>query len=92
MSMRSAAQGVFKDNIEVLKRLNSVDYGKEGTGLIRDLVYNPGGVFLPGPQAELQEAYKEKLMVDDHCYCCTAGAAAAARATWTERRRLSSKI
>ena len=53
--------GVFKDNIEVLKRLNSVGYGKEGTGLILDLVYNPGGAFLPGPQAELQTAYKEEL-------------------------------
>ena len=54
--------GVFKDNINVLKRLNSVGYGKDGTGLILDLVYNPGGAFLPGPQAELQAAYKEELL------------------------------
>ena len=53
--------GVFKDNIEVLKQLNGVGYGKEGTGLALDLVYNPGGAFLPGPQAELQAAYKDEL-------------------------------
>ncbi|WP_371379988.1 arsenosugar biosynthesis radical SAM (seleno)protein ArsS [Sporomusa aerivorans] len=53
--------GVFNKNIEVLKLLNSIGYGKEKTGLILDLVYNPGGAFLPGPQAELQAAYKEQL-------------------------------
>jgi len=53
--------GVFNSNISVLKLLNSVGYGKEKTGLILDLVYNPGGAFLPGPQAVLQAAYKEQL-------------------------------
>ena len=55
-------EGVFDDNIATLKRLNGMGYGKEGTDLILDLVYNPGGAFLPGPQAELQAAYKEELM------------------------------
>ncbi len=54
-------EGVFGNNIRVLKLLNSIGYGKEGTGLCLDLVYNPGGAFLPGPQAELQAAYKEQL-------------------------------
>ncbi len=53
--------GVFTSNIRTLKLLNSVGYGKEKTGLILDLVYNPGGAFLPGPQAVLQAAYKEQL-------------------------------
>lgn len=53
--------GVFNNNISVLKLLNRIGYGKEKTGLILDLVYNPGGAFLPGPQAELQAAYKEQL-------------------------------
>jgi len=54
-------QGVFQNNIDVLKMLNRIGYGQEGTGLALDLVYNPGGAFLPGPQAELQAAYKEQL-------------------------------
>ncbi|MBP2649523.1 MAG: radical SAM/Cys-rich domain protein [Firmicutes bacterium] len=53
--------GVFKHNIEALKLLNCHGYGKAGTGLTLDLVYNPGGAFLPGPQAQLQAAYKEQL-------------------------------
>ncbi|CQR70852.1 molybdenum cofactor biosynthesis protein A [Sporomusa ovata DSM 2662] len=53
--------GVFNSNIGVLKLLNSIGYGKEKTELVLDLVYNPGGAFLPGPQAELQAAYKEQL-------------------------------
>lgn len=53
--------GIFEVNIQVLKTLNQLGYGKEYSGLHLDLVYNPGGAFLPGPQAELQAAYKEQL-------------------------------
>lgn len=53
--------GVFDDNIAVLKQLNAIGYGKAGSALVLDLVYNPGGAFLPGPQAELQAAYKDEL-------------------------------
>lgn len=54
-------EGVFADNIAVLKQLNLAGYGREGSGLVLDLVYNPGGAFLPGPQADLQAAYKNEL-------------------------------
>jgi len=54
--------GVFDKSISSLQKLNSVGYGIEGSGLNIHLVYNPGGPFLPGPQKELEAAYKVKLM------------------------------
>lgn len=53
--------GVFEDSIKSLQELNEVGYGKEGTGLILDLVYNPSGAFLPGDQMELQSEFKRQL-------------------------------
>lgn len=53
--------GVFEDSIEALRRLNAVGYGKEGTGLLLDLVYNPTGAFLPGDQAGLEREFKTQL-------------------------------
>ena len=41
--------------------LNEVGYGKEGTGLILNLVYNPAGAFLPPSQAALEKEYKKAL-------------------------------
>ncbi|GJP79247.1 hypothetical protein CLOP_g9501 [Closterium sp. NIES-67] len=57
--------GVFDLSIKALQRLNSLGYGKEGSGLVLDLVYNPVGPSLPPAQAKLQEAYKSELMA---CY------------------------
>ncbi len=53
--------GVFNDSIKALKRLNDVGYGKEGTGLVLDLVFNPSGAFLPGDQAALELEFKAQL-------------------------------
>ncbi len=53
--------GVFEDSIEALRRLNAVGYGKEGSGLVLDLVYNPTGAFLPGGQAGLEREFKSQL-------------------------------
>ena len=55
--------GVFEKSIEVLKMLNEVGYGRIDE-LQLDLVYNPGGPYLPGAQGELEAAYKEKLYRD----------------------------
>lgn len=41
--------------------LNAVGYGKEGSGLSLDLVYNPNGIFLAPPQSSLESAYKQEL-------------------------------
>jgi len=51
----------FDQSIRALQKLNACGYGKEGSGLQLDLVYNPGGAFLPPPQAALEKTYKENL-------------------------------
>ncbi|HEX2187943.1 MAG TPA: arsenosugar biosynthesis radical SAM (seleno)protein ArsS [Longimicrobiaceae bacterium] len=53
--------GVFEQSIEALRRLNAVGYGREGTGLVLDLVTNPVGTFLPGSQAALERDWREQL-------------------------------
>lgn len=50
--------GVFVKSISALRKLNAVGYG---TALPLNLVYNPLGAKLPGPQAELEADYKESL-------------------------------
>ncbi|MEX2380096.1 MAG: arsenosugar biosynthesis radical SAM (seleno)protein ArsS [Vicingaceae bacterium] len=57
-------EGVFDQSIRALKMLNEVGYGKAGSALQLDLVYNPVGAFLPGSQAELEAEYKRKLKAD----------------------------
>lgn len=60
-------ESTYDPIIDALKRLNELGYGKgEGAGpngktLELDLVYNPGGMFLPGDQAGLERDYKQKL-------------------------------
>ncbi|WP_347158942.1 arsenosugar biosynthesis radical SAM (seleno)protein ArsS [Pontibacter chitinilyticus] len=58
--------GVFDKSIRALQMLNEVGYGKEGTGLLLDLVYNPSGAFLPGGQASLQAEFKRRLAQNYH--------------------------
>ena len=53
--------GVFEDSIAALQKLNAVGYGKEGSGLTLDLVYNPTGAFLPGSQMGLEKEFKQQL-------------------------------
>jgi radical SAM/Cys-rich protein len=57
-------EGVFGKSIEALKQLNEVGYGKAGSGLTLDLVYNPTGAFLPGGQAQLEMEFKRNLKND----------------------------
>lgn len=64
MTDRQRGNGVFDRSIKALKMLNEVGYGKAGTGLILNLVYNPSGSFLPGNQNELQAEFKKKLKAD----------------------------
>ena len=52
--------GVFDASIEGLRLLNSLGYGTRPE-LPLNLVYNPNGAFLPGPQAELEMDYREVL-------------------------------
>jgi len=41
--------------------LNSLGYGKNGTGLVLNLVYNPTGPFLPPEQTRLETDYRREL-------------------------------
>lgn len=59
---RQRGNGVFDDSIKALQMLNETGYGKEGTGLILNLVYNPAGAFLPTSQHALELDYKNVLM------------------------------
>jgi radical SAM/Cys-rich protein len=58
---RQRGDGVFEDSIKALQLLNGVGYGKEGSGLVLNLVYNPAGAFLPTGQIALEKEYKEEL-------------------------------
>lgn len=53
-------KGVFHRSIEALRRLNDAGYGTD-PDLRLDLVYNPGGAFLPPPEAALEADYKREL-------------------------------
>jgi radical SAM/Cys-rich protein len=52
---------VFEKSIESIRILNSLGYGKEGTGLMLNLVYNPVGAFLPPAQAAIEKQFKDEL-------------------------------
>lgn len=58
---RQRGDGVFSKSVDALRLLNNVGYGKDGSGLILDLVYNPTGAFLPGDQMQLQRDFKAEL-------------------------------
>ena len=57
-------KGVFESSIEGLQKLNQLGYGLPESNLSLNLVYNPGGAFLPPGQVELEAAYKEKLSAE----------------------------
>jgi radical SAM/Cys-rich protein len=50
--------GVYDASIVALKELNSLGYGDTHE---LNLVYNPGGDYLPGSQSELESAYRLEL-------------------------------
>lgn len=53
-------KGVFDKSISGLQLLNSLGYGLDPK-LSLDLVYNPGGAFLPPPQESLEADYRRML-------------------------------
>jgi radical SAM/Cys-rich protein len=61
---RQRGNHVFEKSIEALQMLNEIGYGKEETGLILNLVYNPAGAFLPPSQVALEKEYKVALLKD----------------------------
>jgi len=58
---KQRGKGTFDASIKSLKRLNALGYGRPGSELVLNLVYNPQGASLPPPQAALEDAYKAHL-------------------------------
>lgn len=52
---------VYEKSVEAIKILNETGYGID-PDLILNLVYNPGGPFLPGDQSALERAYRKELL------------------------------
>jgi radical SAM/Cys-rich protein len=62
---KQRGKGVFTKSIESLRLLNQHGYGQPGIDLRLNLVYNPVGPYLPGPQESLEAAYHQHLR-DEH--------------------------
>ena len=61
---KQRGDGVFDKSIKALQMLNKVGYGKAGSSLKLDLVYNPSGAFLPTDQHALENDFKKALKED----------------------------
>ncbi|MEE8343393.1 MAG: arsenosugar biosynthesis radical SAM (seleno)protein ArsS [Gammaproteobacteria bacterium] len=58
---RQRGANVFDKSIRCLQRLNALGYGREGSGLLLNLVFNPQGPVLPPSQELLEKDYKKHL-------------------------------
>ena len=58
---RQRGKGVFEQSIRGLQKLNALGYGRDGSCLVLNLVYNPQGPSLPPPQAALAADYRREL-------------------------------
>jgi len=58
---RQRGAGIFDSSIKALKKLNSLGYGIDGSGLILNIVYNPCGAFLPPPQKAIETDFRREL-------------------------------
>jgi radical SAM/Cys-rich protein len=66
-------RGIFQTGLDTLRKLNAMGYGQDGTGLELDLVSNPTGAFLPAPQGQMEQRFREILtkkwgIVFNHLY------------------------
>jgi radical SAM/Cys-rich protein len=53
--------GVFDKSIEAIRMLNRLGYGRDGSGLVLNLVYNPVGAFMPPKQEPTEALFKREL-------------------------------
>lgn len=58
---KQRGDGVFDKSVRAMQKLNEFGYGKEGSDLVLNLVYNPVGAFLPPSQEGLERDYKREL-------------------------------
>jgi radical SAM/Cys-rich protein len=56
-----SGRDVFEASLRALQRLNALGYGRSGSELVLNLVYNPLGASLPPPQTALERDYKREL-------------------------------
>jgi radical SAM/Cys-rich protein len=73
---RQRGNGTFDASIRGLQRLNKLGYGRTGSGLTLNLVYNPQEAMLPPPQETLERDYKHQLaqhfgITFDHLFTLT---------------------
>lgn len=73
---RQRGAGVFERIIRAIGLLNRKGYGSDGTGLVLDIVHNPVGAYLPGPQEALEAEYKRVLLerhgiIFNNLFCIT---------------------
>ena len=59
---KARGSGVFNTSIEVIKKLNALGYGRDNSGLTLNLVYNPGGAFMPAIQQRIEADYRDALL------------------------------
>lgn len=58
---KQRGKGTFTKSINAMKKLNDIGYGGEDKDLILNLVYNPGGAFLPPAQRSIEIEFKREL-------------------------------
>ncbi len=58
---KQRGEGVFEKSIDGLKKLNALGYGKSGSALVLNLVFNPQGPKLPPAQEQLEADYHRLL-------------------------------
>lgn len=73
---RQRGKGVYQVSIRALRALNELGYGRDGSDLTLNLIYNPLGPTLPPPQSTLEAEYKRELgkrygIVFNHLYTLT---------------------
>ena len=73
---KQRGKGTFDLSIRALRMLNELGYGRSGSELKLNLVYNPVGPHLPPPQETLEQDYKNHLcerfgIEFNHLYCLT---------------------
>lgn len=54
-------EGVFEKSIEAMRRLNGLGYGRAGSRLALNLVYNPVGAYLPPRQDAIEAQFRREL-------------------------------
>ena len=54
-------EGVFEKSIAAMQKLNALGYGRTGSGLLLNLVYNAVGAFLPPKQEAIEVQFKREL-------------------------------